>query len=200
MEKYSNIALSFISEREQQIKNSPKIMGKNCFIIVDNNNAMRMSASTTILDETDSIFRFIIIEIRSPNNRGFYDYSTIETYSIDKNGDIHFGITIDNWEIYIAPQDLRAHTPDYPEFYFYFQKQNDYASSLSHLWQTFLKLKECKGLDMLMAFKNLYAITNDKAHLIKELADKDVENTILKQKIRDYEILLDKMKEIINRS
>ncbi len=196
MELYSKIAQAFIDERKQLLK-LPKIIDKYYFVIVDKNNVMRTSASSTILDENDSIYHFVCLEIRWPNGKGFYDYSTIDTYTIDKNGDIQLGITIDEWKLSIVPNNPSAHNSNYPDFGFYFHELNNYPSTLSHLWQTFLKLKECKNIDTLLAFKELYTTTNDKEGLIKELANKNIENQILKEKVESYQKLLEQLKEII---
>ncbi len=196
MELYSKIAQAFIDERKQLLK-LPKIIDKYYFVIVDKNNVMRTSVSSTILDENDSIYHFVCLEIRWPNGKGYYDHSAIDTYTIDKNGDIQFGITIDGWNLSIVPNNPSAHNSNYPNFGFYFHELNNYPSTLSHLWQTFLKLKECKNMDTLLAFKELYTTTNDKEGLIKELANKNIENQILKEKVESYEKLLEQLKEII---
>lgn len=197
MFKYSSVATSFINEKKDDYNSTKFIVGNSFFIIVDKNNTMRTSNSKSILDEEATI-RIICIERKWANNRGNYNYNTIDSYILDEYGDIHSDIIIDYWNLSVTPSNLMAHNPNFPNYNFFFNKQKDYPTTLSHLWQTFLKLKECRNLDELMTFKTVYSLSNDKESLIKELKEKDIENEFLKKKVKAYENLLDKLENIIN--
>ena len=67
------------------------------------------------------------------------------------------------------------------------------------MWETFLKFKDYQTLEELIQFKNLYTSTNEKTQLVKELDNKNIENEILKRRLAEYERLLDKLKNIIEK-